>query len=48
MFYEPEKNDHGLKFNPYKSTAVPRPIAWVSTVSESGVPSLAPFRAERG
>jgi flavin reductase (DIM6/NTAB) family NADH-FMN oxidoreductase RutF len=43
MFYEPEKNDHGLPFNPYKSIAVPRPIAWVSSVSQAGVPNLAPF-----
>jgi len=43
MFYEPEKNNHGLPFNPYKSIAVPRPIAWVSSLSAEGVPNLAPF-----
>jgi flavin reductase (DIM6/NTAB) family NADH-FMN oxidoreductase RutF len=43
MFYEPDKNDHGLPFNPYKSIAVPRPIAWVSSLSAEGVPNLAPF-----
>ena len=29
MFYEPDKNDHDLKYNPFKSICVPRPIAWV-------------------
>lgn len=43
MFYEPEKNDHGLPFNPFKSCVVPRPIAWISTVSRLGVVNLAPF-----
>ena len=43
MFYEPSKNDHGLKRPPFKSIAVPRPIAWISTLSEDGVPNLAPF-----
>lgn len=43
MFYEPDKNDHGLPFNPFKSCIVPRPIAWISTVSRSGVINLAPF-----
>ncbi len=43
MFYEPDKNDHGLPFNPFKSICVPRPIAWVSTLSPDGVQNLAPF-----
>ncbi len=43
MFYEPDKNNHGLRFNPFKSICVPRPIAWVSSLSASGVPNLAPF-----
>ena len=43
MFYEPDKNDHGLRYNPFKSICVPRPIAWVSSLSPSGVPNLAPF-----
>jgi len=43
MFYEPDKNDHGLKYNPFKSICVPRPIAWVSSLSGSGVLNLAPF-----
>ena len=43
MFYEPDKNDHGLRYNPFKSICVPRPIAWVSSLSAGGVPNLAPF-----
>ena len=43
MFYETEKNDHGLPYNPFKSICVPRPIAWVSSLSVDGVPNLAPF-----
>ena len=43
MFYEPDKNDHGLARNPYKSIVVPRPIGWMSTVSRTGIVNLAPF-----
>jgi flavin reductase (DIM6/NTAB) family NADH-FMN oxidoreductase RutF len=43
MFYEPEKDDHGLPFNPYKSIVVPRPIGWISTISRDGVVNLAPY-----
>ena len=43
MFYEPEKDDHGLPFNPYKSIVVPRPIGWISTVSRDGIVNLAPY-----
>ncbi len=43
MFYEPDKNDHGLKYDPYKSIVVPRPIGWISTVNAQGRVNLAPF-----
>lgn len=43
MFYEPDKDDHGLPFNPYKSIVVPRPIGWISTLSRDGVVNLAPY-----
>src|ERR687887_151507 len=43
MFYEPDKDDHGLPFNPYKSIVVPRPIGWISTISRDGVVNLAPY-----
>lgn len=43
MFYEPDKQNHGLPFNPFKSCIVPRPIAWISSISRAGVVNLAPF-----
>jgi flavin reductase (DIM6/NTAB) family NADH-FMN oxidoreductase RutF len=43
MFYEPDKDDHGLPFNPYKSIVVPRPIGWISTISRDGIVNLAPY-----
>lgn len=43
MFYEPDKNDHGLPHAPFKSCIVPRPIAWISTRNKSGQVNLAPF-----
>jgi flavin reductase (DIM6/NTAB) family NADH-FMN oxidoreductase RutF len=43
MFYEPDKDDHGLPFNPYKSIVVPRPIGWISTISRAGIVNLAPY-----
>jgi flavin reductase (DIM6/NTAB) family NADH-FMN oxidoreductase RutF len=43
MFYEPDANDHGLRYNPLKACVAPRPIGWISTVSADGVVNLAPF-----
>ncbi|MCQ2406007.1 MAG: flavin reductase family protein [Oscillospiraceae bacterium] len=43
MFYEPEKNNHGLKHNPFKSCTVPRAIGWISTLSKDNVANLAPY-----
>ena len=43
MFYEPDKDDHGLPFNPYKSIVIPRPIGWISTISRDCVVNLAPY-----
>jgi flavin reductase (DIM6/NTAB) family NADH-FMN oxidoreductase RutF len=43
MFYEPEKNNHGLAHDPFKSCVVPRPIGWISTVGADGVANLAPY-----
>jgi flavin reductase (DIM6/NTAB) family NADH-FMN oxidoreductase RutF len=43
MFYDTEKNDHGLPYNPFKSCVIPRPVGWVSTVSHDGIVNLAPF-----
>ena len=43
MFYEPDKNNHGLPFNPFKSTVIPRPIGWITTLDQNGGVNLAPF-----
>jgi flavin reductase (DIM6/NTAB) family NADH-FMN oxidoreductase RutF len=43
MFYEPDKDDHGLPFNPYKSIVVPRPIGWISTIARDGGVNLAAY-----
>ena len=43
MFYEPDKKNHGLPFQPYKSCVVPRPIGWISTMSRDGNVNLAPY-----
>ena len=43
MFYTTDKNDHGLKYNPFKAIVAPRPIAWVSTRSKSGQDNLGPY-----
>lgn len=43
MFYDAVKNDHGLPNDPFKALVAPRPIGWVSSLSETGVANLAPF-----
>ena len=43
MYYETDRNDHGLRHNPLKACVVPRPIGWISTISPVGVVNLAPF-----
>jgi flavin reductase (DIM6/NTAB) family NADH-FMN oxidoreductase RutF len=43
MHYDPEKNDHRLPYNPFKSCVVPRPIGWISTISLEGIDNLAPY-----
>jgi flavin reductase (DIM6/NTAB) family NADH-FMN oxidoreductase RutF len=43
MFYDTAKNNHGLRFNPFKACVVPRPIGWISTLSHDGNVNLAPF-----
>ena len=34
---------HGLRHDPFKALVAPRPIGWITTVSESGVVNLAPY-----
>jgi len=43
MYYETDKNDHGLRYNPLKACVVPRPIGWMTTISREDVVNLAPF-----
>ena len=43
MYYETDKNNHGLPFNPLKACVAPRPIGWLTTISADGVVNLAPF-----
>jgi len=43
MYYEPGKTHHGLRYDPFKSCVIPRPIGWISTVSREGVHNLAPY-----
>jgi flavin reductase (DIM6/NTAB) family NADH-FMN oxidoreductase RutF len=43
MFLEPNGNPHPLPHNPVKALVAPRPIGWISTLSETGVANLAPY-----
>ena len=43
MYYDTNKNDHGLPYNPFKALTVPRPIGWISTVNKKGIGNLAPY-----
>ena len=43
MFYDPRSEPHGLAHNPWTSLVVPRPIGWISSLSDQGVANLAPY-----
>ena len=43
MQYDPALNNHGLPHNPFKAIVAPRPIGWISTISEQGHVNLAPY-----
>lgn len=43
MHYDTARNDHGLRFNPFKALVAPRPIGWIGTVSAEGRRNLAPY-----
>ena len=43
MFYETKKKNHGLKYDPFKSCIIPRPIAWITTTSNNGEDNCAPY-----
>ena len=43
MFYETKNKNHGLKYDPFKSCIIPRPIAWITTISNNGEDNCAPY-----
>ncbi|MEM7461127.1 MAG: flavin reductase family protein [Pseudomonadota bacterium] len=43
MFYDTEGRDHGLPHDPFKAIVAPRPIGWISTISDEGHVNLAPY-----
>jgi flavin reductase (DIM6/NTAB) family NADH-FMN oxidoreductase RutF len=43
MDYDPRTEPHKLAHDPVTALVVPRPIGWISTVTESGLVNLAPY-----
>ncbi len=43
MYYTTDTNEHGLAHDPFKAIVAPRPIGWIGTQSEDGVPNLGPY-----
>src|SRR5216683_2277156 len=43
MFYQTDKNDHGLPHDPFKAIVAPRPIGWITSMSAKGEINLAPY-----
>ena len=43
MFFTPGNHPNTLSHNPFNAIVVPRPIGWISTLSKSGIPNLAPY-----
>jgi flavin reductase (DIM6/NTAB) family NADH-FMN oxidoreductase RutF len=43
MFYEPDKRDHGLPYDPFKAIVAPRPIGWITSMNAKGEVNLAPY-----
>jgi flavin reductase (DIM6/NTAB) family NADH-FMN oxidoreductase RutF len=43
MHYDPRTERPPLRYDPFKSCTVPRPIGWLSTISRDGIANLAPF-----
>ena len=43
MYYQTDRNDHGLRYNPLKACVVPRPIGWIATLDAEGKINIAPF-----
>ncbi len=43
MFYDARTGDHGLPHDPFKAIVAPRPIGWITAMSETGEINLAPY-----
>src|SRR3546814_17975596 len=43
MFYDTRTGDHGLPHDPFKACVVPRPIGWITSMTEAGSVNLAPY-----
>jgi flavin reductase (DIM6/NTAB) family NADH-FMN oxidoreductase RutF len=43
MHYDPRHEPHKLAHDPVTSLVVPRPIGWITTITQSGVVNLAPY-----
>ncbi len=43
MFYGAVKNDHGLRYDPFKAIVAPRPIGWITSMNVKGEINLAPY-----
>ncbi len=43
MHYDPRHEPCPLRYEPFKSCTVPRPIGWLSSRSAAGIDNLAPF-----
>lgn len=43
MFYDPRCEAHGLAHSPWNALVAPRPIGWISSLSDEGVANLAPY-----
>jgi flavin reductase (DIM6/NTAB) family NADH-FMN oxidoreductase RutF len=43
MIIDPSEISHSERYNLILNSVAPRPIGWISTLSASGIPNLAPF-----
>lgn len=43
MEFDPQKTDRKAIYKLLTGAVIPRPIGWISTISEDGIPNLAPF-----
>lgn len=43
MFFDTSSSQNKLQYNPFKACVVPRPIAWISSINESGIVNIGPY-----